>query len=131
MTMAQAIVTGAIDECAKSSYRVSVVSVDKAGHLAAVERGDGASPRTVEFARMEADTARTRNQTSQDFAAATANGDNSVLRQSPGVIAIGGGVPIRMGSETIGAVGVSGAPGGDKDEVCARAGIARVASALN
>lgn len=92
---------------------------------------DGTSPHTVEFARMKAYTARTRNQTSQEFAAATASGDSMVLRQIPGVIAIGGGVPIRMGSETIGAVGVSGAPGGDKDEVCARAGIARVASALN
>lgn len=131
MTMAQAIIAGAIDECAKSSYRVSVVIVDKAGQLAAALRGDGTSPHTVEFARTKAYTARTRNQTSQEFAAATSNGDSAVLRQIPGVIAIGGGVPIRMGSETIGAVGVSGAPGGDKDEVCARAGIARVASALN
>ncbi len=131
MAMTQAIISGAIDECAKSSYRVSVVIVDKSGQLAAVQRGDGTSPHTVEFARMKAYTARTRNQTSQEFAAATANGDRAALRQIPGVIAIGGGVPIRMGSETIGAVGVSGAPGGDKDEVCASAGIARVQTSLN
>jgi uncharacterized protein GlcG (DUF336 family) len=131
MSMAQAIIAGVIDECAKSSYRVSVVVVDKAGLLAAALRGDGTAPHTVEFARMKAYTARTRNQTSLEFAAATASGDNAALRQIPGVIAIGGGVPIRAGSETIGGVGVSGAPGGDKDEVCARAGIARVAAALN
>lgn len=131
MTMAQAIISGVVEECAKSSYRVSVVIVDKAGQLAAAQRGDGTSPHTIEFAQMKAYTARTRNQTSQEFAAATANGDNMVLRQIPGVIAIGGGVPIKTGVETIGAVGVSGAPGGDKDEVCAKAGIARVAAALN
>lgn len=131
MAMAQAIMAGVIEDCAKSSYRVSVVIVDRGGQIAAALRGDGTSPHTVEFARMKAYTARTRNQTSQEFAAATASGDNMVLRQIPGVVAIGGGVPIKAGSETIGAVGVSGAPGGDKDEACARAGIARVSAALN
>jgi len=131
MAMAQAIVTGAVEECAKTSYRVSVAVVDKAGQLAAALRGDGTAPHAVEFARMKAYTARTRNQTSQEFAAATASGDGMALRQIPGVIAIGGGVPIRAGSETIGAIGVSGAPSGDKDEVCAKAGIARVSSRLD
>ena len=125
--MAQTIVSGAMEACAKSSYRVSVVVVDNAGQLAAALRGDGAAPHTVEFARMKAYTARTRNQTSQEFAAATMTGERAVLRQIPGVIAIGGGVPIKAGPETIGAVGVSGAPGGDKDEACAQAGIAKVA----
>ena len=131
MAMAQAIIAGAVEECAKTSYRVSVVIVDKAGQLAAALRGDGTSPATVEFARMKAYTARVRNQTSQEFAAATASGDRMALRQIPGVVAIGGGVPIRAGSETIGAIGVSGAPGGDKDEICAQAGIATVAAGLN
>ena len=53
-----------------------------------------------------------------------------LLRQIPGVVAIGGGVPIKAGAEVIGGVGVSGAPGGEKDEVCAKAGIAKVADAL-
>jgi len=97
MAMAQVIIAGAVEECAKTSYRVSVVIVDKAGQLAA----------------------------------ALASGDRMALRQIPGVVAIGGGVPIRAGSETIGAIGVSGAPGGDKDEICAQAGIATVAAGLN
>jgi uncharacterized protein GlcG (DUF336 family) len=46
------------------------------------------------------------------------------------VVGVGGGVPIRVGNEVIGAVGVSGAPGGEKDEVCANAGIAKVEAAL-
>jgi uncharacterized protein GlcG (DUF336 family) len=44
------------------------------------------------------------------------------------VVAVGGGVPIKVGNEVIGAVGVSGAPGGEKDEACANAGIAKVAA---
>ncbi|WP_371126952.1 heme-binding protein [Variovorax sp. YR216] len=46
-------------------------------------------------------------------------------------MAIGGGVPIKAGSETIGGVGVSGAPGGHTDEACAKAGIAKVVARLN
>ena len=65
------------------------------------------------------------------FTSGSASGDGMALRQIPGVVARGGGVPIRAGSETIGAIGVSGAPGGDKDEICAQAGIATVAAGLN
>jgi uncharacterized protein GlcG (DUF336 family) len=52
------------------------------------------------------------------------------LKQIPNVVAVGGAVPIKSGTEVIGAVGVSGAPGGEKDEVCANAGIAKVADSL-
>ena len=61
---------------------------------------------------------------------ASSTPEGALLRQIPGVVAIGGGVPIKIGDEIIGAVGVSGAPGGEKDEVCARAGIAKVADSL-
>jgi uncharacterized protein GlcG (DUF336 family) len=55
---------------------------------------------------------------------------NAFIRQIPNVVGVGGGVPIKAGNETIGGVGVSGAPGGEKDEVCANAGIAKVADHL-
>ena len=55
---------------------------------------------------------------------------NAYLLQIPDGVAVGGGVPIKAGGTTIGAVGVSGAPGGDKDDVCAIAGIAKVADQL-
>jgi uncharacterized protein GlcG (DUF336 family) len=131
MGLAQEIVAGVIEECAKSSYKVSVVVVDRAGQVAASLRGDGTSPATVEFARMKAYTARVRNQTSLEFMAFTASGDAQALRQIPGVVAIGGGVPIKAGAETIGGVGVSGAPGGEKDEACAKAALGRVSASLN
>jgi len=131
MGLAQEIVAGVVEECAKNAYKVSVVVVDKAGQVAASLRGDGTSPATVEFARMKAYTARVRNQTSLEFMTFTASGDAQALRQIPGVVAIGGGVPIKSGAETIGGVGVSGAPGGEKDEACAKAALARVSASLN
>jgi len=130
MAMAQAIIAGAIEQCTKDGYKVSIAIVDNAGMPAASLRGDGTNPHTMEFARMKAYTARTRGQTSLEFMQASATPEGALLRQIPGVVAIGGGVPIKVGNETIGAVGVSGAPGGEKDEACAKAGIAKVADSL-
>ena len=130
MAMAQAIIAGTIEQCTNDGYKVSVSIVDKAGILFAFQRGDGTNPHTVEFSRMKAYTARTRNQTTIEYIAATSTPEGALLRQIPGTVAVGGGVPIRLGTETIGAVGVSGAPGGDKDEVCANAGIEKVAAQL-
>ena len=104
--------------------------VDKAGNIAASLRGDGTNPHTMEFGRLKAYTARTRGQTSLEFMKVTSDPANAYLKQIPNTVAVGGGVPIRAGNEVIGAVGVSGAPGGEKDEVCANAGIAKVADAL-
>ena len=130
MKMSQAIIDGTIEQCAKDGYKVSVVVVDYAGLVHASLRGDGTNPHTMEFARKKAYTARTRGQTSLEFMKLTDNPASAYLRQIPDVVAVGGGVPIKIGNVTIGAVGVSGAPGGEKDEVCANAGIARVADQL-
>ena len=72
-----------------------------------------------------------RSQTSLEFKNLTDKPENAYLKQIPNVVAVGGGVPIKVGNEVIGAVGVSGAPGGEKDEACANAGIAKVAASLN
>src|ERR1700720_4258092 len=130
MGMALAIIQGTIDQCAKDGYKVSVTIVDKAGNVAASLRGDGTNPHTLEFSRLKAYTARTRGQTSLEFMKLTSDPASAYLRQIPNVVAVGGGVPIKVGTEVIGAVGVSGAPGGEKDEVCANAGIAKVEAAL-
>jgi uncharacterized protein GlcG (DUF336 family) len=128
MAMSLAIIQGAIEQCTKDGYKVSVTVVDKAGLVAGQVRGDGTGPHTMEFSRLKAYTARTRNQTSLETMKQMET--MGFLRQIPGVVGVGGGVPIKAGNETIGGVGVSGAPGGEKDEVCANAGIAKVADAL-
>ena len=130
MTMSLAIIQGALEQCTKDGYKVSVTIVDKAGNVAASVRGDGTGPHTMEFSRLKAYTARTRNQTSLQTMKLLEDPANAFLRQIPGVVGVGGGVPIRAGTEVIGAIGVSGAPGGEKDEVCANAGIAKVTDAL-
>ena len=130
MAMALAIIQGTIEQCTKDGYKVSVVIVDKAGNVAASVRGDGTNPHTMEFGRLKAYTSRTRGQTSLEFMKLTSDPANAYLKQIPNTVAVGGGVPIKAGNEVIGAVGVSGAPGGEKDEVCANAGIAKVADAL-
>ena len=130
MKMALAIIDGALEQCTKDGYKVSVVIVDNAGLVRASLRGDGTNPHTMEFARKKAYTARTRGQTSLEFMKLTSNPASAYLLQIPDVVAVGGGVPIKIGNVTIGAVGVSGAPGGEKDEVCANAGIAKVADQL-
>jgi len=84
----------------------------------------------MEFSRLKAYTARTRNQTSLQTMKMLEDPANAFIRQIPGVVGVGGGVPIRAGNEVIGGVGVSGAPGGEKDEVCAKAGIDKVADQL-
>ena len=130
MKMALAIIEGALEQCTKDGFKVSVVIVSNDGVVRASLRGDGTGPHTMEFARRKAYTARTRNQTSLEFMKLTDNPASAYLRQITDVVAVGGGVPIRVGNVPIGAVGVSGAPGGEKDEVCANAGIAKVAEQL-
>ena len=130
MAMALAIIQGTLEQCTKDGYKGSVVIVDKAGNVAASVRGDGTNPHTMEFGRLKAYTSRTRGQTSLEFMKLTSDPANAYLKQIPNTVAVGGGVPIKAGNEVIGAVGVSGAPGGEKDEVCANAGIAKVADAL-
>ena len=130
MGMALAIIQGTLDQCSKDGYKVSVTIVDKAGNVAASVRGDGTNPHTMEFSRLKAYTARTRGQTSLEFMKLTSDPANAYLRQIPNVVAVGGGVPIKAGNEVIGAAGASGAPGGEKDEACILAGIAKVEAAL-
>jgi uncharacterized protein GlcG (DUF336 family) len=130
MAMSLAIIQGTIEQCTKDGYKVSVTIVDKSGAVAAQLRGDGTSPHTMEFSRLKAYTARIRNQTSLQTMKELEDPARAPLRQIPGLVGVGGGVPIRAGTEVIGGVGVSGAPGGEKDEACANAGIAKVADAL-
>jgi uncharacterized protein GlcG (DUF336 family) len=130
MGMSLAIIQGAIEQCTKDGYKISVTIVDKGGNVAAQIRGDGTNPHTMEFSRLKAYTARTRGQTSLEFMKLIADPANAYLKQIPNVVGVGGGVPIKAGNEVIGGAGASGAPGGEKDEACIMAGLAKVADAL-
>lgn len=123
------IAEGALAECKNRGYATSVVVVDRAGDTIVALRGDDAPPHTMENARRKAYTARTFKMTTEEFAKQVPT--NPVRREQttlPGIIAIPGGVPVKVGNEVIGGVGLSGSPG--VDEPCVLAGMARVTEQL-
>jgi uncharacterized protein GlcG (DUF336 family) len=127
LPMALAIAQAASAEC---GINTSVAVVDRAGRLKVFLQGDGAAPTHIELARRKAYTARTFRRTSGEWAKRTET-TNVGQRMLAEVIPQQGGVPINVGNETIGGVGLSGAPnGGEQEEACAKAGIAKVADQL-
>jgi uncharacterized protein GlcG (DUF336 family) len=127
---ANAMVMAALAQCQKDSYRVSAAVVDRGGNLLAFVRDPLAGPHTAESSRRKAFTAATFGMTSAAFASLTGNPGAAGLKDLTGVFALAGGVPIKVGNEVLGGIGVGGAPGGEKDEACASAGLARVADQL-
>jgi uncharacterized protein GlcG (DUF336 family) len=129
--MAWTIIEAATDQCEKEGYSISVAVVDRVGRLRAYLQGDRASPANIELARRKAYTALAFRRSSLEWAQRTAPGSNLAGQRSlTDVIPLGGGIPIKIGEDTIGAIGVSGAPGQEKDEACAKAGLDKVADQL-
>jgi len=133
MEMAQMIVQGTIERCRADGFRASVSVIDAGGHLKAFARDEGTGLHTIDLSRRKAYTAltfATRFASTLEFAKARGSTLGSAASNVEGTVGVGGGVPIKVGNVAIGAVGVSGAVGGDKDEICANAGIAKVAHLL-
>jgi uncharacterized protein GlcG (DUF336 family) len=129
--VALAIAQAALEACAKQGYHVSVHVVGREGQMVAAIRGDGAAPHTMENSLRKAYTAFTFGSPSGDFAKRVKDNPTLGLVHLNGVIAGQGGLPIKVGDDVIGAVGVSGVPNGaDKEEGCARAAIDSVADQL-
>ena len=125
-----AIAEGAIEECAKNNVAITVAVVDRAGRLRVFIASDNPSPHNFELARRKAYTARTFRRPTLEWAQQTKEGtDLSGQRLLADVIPLGGGVPINVGNDTIGGVGVSGSSQ-TGDQACAMAGIAKVADQL-
>jgi uncharacterized protein GlcG (DUF336 family) len=109
--------------CSAEGYNVSASVLDRSGVLLAMVRADGAGPHTVEASRAKAFTsASSRNPTSGIAKAIQSNPDAAGMANIPGFLVLGG-VPLKIGNETIGAIGVAGAPGGHLDEACAQKAI--------
>ncbi|HEY7666204.1 MAG TPA: heme-binding protein [Xanthobacteraceae bacterium] len=128
--MGLAIAVAALDQCEQDGNSVSVAVVDRAGRLRVFLQSDRANPHNLELARRKAYTARTFGRSSAEWAKRTTEiPELAAQRQLADVIALRGGVPIKVGNETIGAVGVSGSSA-EGDEKCALAGVAKVADQL-
>jgi uncharacterized protein GlcG (DUF336 family) len=127
--MAQAMVQGAIEKCRSQNYHIAVSVLDADGQLKAFLRDDKSSQQTIDVSKRKAYTALILGMPSMEVVKFWAK-LGPVPPVIDGTIALGGGLPIKVDNETIGAIGVSGAPGQDKDEACAAAGIAKVADKL-
>jgi uncharacterized protein GlcG (DUF336 family) len=127
--MAQAVAGAALAKCESMGYRVSVTVLDRTGLVVVMLRGDGAGLHTPEGSDRKAYTALTYRSPSANFAkrVSTDVGYAQAVHYTR-VLALGGGLPIKAGSEVVGAVGVSGSPG--KDDVYSQAGIDKVADQL-
>ena len=130
--MANEVITAAAVECAKSGYQVAVALVDRAGILQGFMRNPLAGSHTVDVSIAKAKTAASFKTATIDM---MTNQRLQHLKQAPGVLLLGGGVPILIGGHFYGAIGVSGAPAektsGDTDDRCARAGIEAIREALD
>jgi uncharacterized protein GlcG (DUF336 family) len=129
LAMAQTMANAALAQCESMGFKVAVTVVDRGGLPIVMLRGDGAGLHTPEGSDRKAYTARTFSQPSAAFAKRMIDDPASVgSRQYTRVLALAGGLPIKVGDEVIGAIGVSGSPG--KDDVCSQAGIDKVAAEL-
>ena len=122
----------AVAACKAQGYTISVSIVDRLGNPKLLLVGDGASALSRRLSRRKAYTAAVRRVSTGELAkqVGAPGAFNPTLYDTQLVTAIGG-LPIKVGDETIGAIGVSGAPGGDKDEACANAGIGKISDRLN
>jgi len=121
----------AVMQCRINGFRVTATIVDRSGLIKAVMRDDGTGPHTLDASMRKAFTSVSFRISSAEFANRVATNPAAAnLKDIKGVIALGGGLPIRSGDEVIGAIGVGGAPGGDRDEACAQAGINKISDRL-
>lgn len=128
---ALAAANAALQSCRKQGYQVAVAVVDRAGLVQALLRDRFAGAHTVEVASNKAWTAASFRTPTTDLARETQPGmPMSGLRTLPRFLAAGGGLVIEAGGNTFGAIGVSGAPGGEADDNCAKAGIAAIRDAI-
>src|SRR5256714_7925487 len=130
LPMAATIATTAIETCKQQGYNVSVHVIGNMGEILVAMRGDNTGPHTMENSMRKALASRGQRIPSGQFAENVAKTPNAGALRLGNMIPARGALPIKAGEETIGAVGVSGAPGGDKDEACAKAGIDKVADQL-
>jgi uncharacterized protein GlcG (DUF336 family) len=131
LELANRIAAETLAACQAGGYAVTATVVDRAGSVRAVHRADMAGPHSLDSSQRKAYTAASiRNATSAVMEAAQKNPGAANLVNMPGFLLLGGGVPVRVGNEVIGAVGVGGAPSGQLDEQCATTALDKVKDLL-
>lgn len=131
LAMANKAVAAALDKCTKDGYRVSVAVADRAGVLRAFSRGDGAGSHTVESSSKKAYTAASLRGSTGDLAEMLGRmpAVQGLRDMNDKILILGGGLPIEIGGEVVGGIGVGGAPGGHLDAACAQVGLDSIGAA--
>ena len=131
LELANQIAARSVAACAANGYAVAATVVDRAGTVRAVQRADNAGPHTLEGSRLKAYTsASAKNNTLAMMEAAQKNPAAANLVHIPGYLLLGGGLPVKVGNEVIGAVGIAGAPGGHLDDQCGQTALSQVQELL-
>jgi uncharacterized protein GlcG (DUF336 family) len=132
LALAQEAAMAAVAACTAQGYRETVVVVDADGVERALLRGDGTGSHTNNSAVRKAFTAATFGRATSAWKEAVAqNPETANMQRIDNILFAGGGLPMRAGSDLVGAIGASGAPGFDKDEACAQAGVDKIKDRLN
>ncbi len=129
--MAGKAIQASLEACKKDGYKVSVSVVDRAGVLRAMVRADGAGPHTIDSSRKKAYTAASLRRPTTELAELINKVPTlQALREmNEQVLILGGGLPIEIGGEVVGGIGVGGAPGAHLDDACAQAGLDAIGAA--
>ncbi len=131
LALANQIASATVASCSANGYNVTATVVDRGGEVRAMMRADQAGTHTLEASRLKAYTsASAKNSTLAMMEMAQKNPGAANLVHIPGFLLLGGGVPVKVGNDVIGAVGVGGAPGGHLDEKCALVALEQVADQL-
>jgi len=126
-SLAAELAMAAVTACAQKSYHVGVVVLDYSGVQQVALRGDGAAPQNVLNANDKAYTAASFGADTAELVERSKNGPvSSAFAKVPHLLLNAGGVVIKIGDEVIGAIGVSGAPGGDNDAICAKTALDKI-----
>ena len=127
--LAKTMAEAALAECKAKGFNTSVVVVDRAGQPIVSLRDENASAQTMEMARRKAYTARMFRMSTLDFQKRTEDPKYRAQRDVADILALGGGVPIAVGTDIIGGIASSGSSQ-EQDDACAKAGVAKVAESL-
>jgi uncharacterized protein GlcG (DUF336 family) len=125
--LAKTIAEAALAECKAKGFSTSAAVVDRAGQVLVILRDENATAQTAEMSRRKAYTARAFRVSTVDFQKRTMDPALAAQRDVADILALGGGVPIQIGSDVIGGVGSSGSSQ-EQDDACARAGVAKLPS---
>ena len=128
-TSAMELATAALERCRADGYKVTITVLNRHARTSVVVSDDGVNPHTIENSMRKAYTAFTTRSPTADMAKRTQPGLAGFMLLDR-ITTVEGGLPIFAGKELVGAVGISGAPGGEKDSACAQTGIDKIARAL-